>query len=121
MTDENDNNFPDGLKLGGEGRQLWAWLVTQAENIEDCRPLATELCRICDRLAAVRAKITEQGLMVSGARGRSAKNPLIDIEVKLSKQYQTLWRALGLSDKPPDDTPPRPVGRPPHQGAIWQD
>ena len=110
---ETDSNIPENLRPDGDGRQLWAWLCAQCEGIEDCRPLATELCRIADRLQEVRAKITSQGLMVSGARGRSAKNPLIDMEVKLSKQYQTLWRSLGLSDKTPDENADRrPVGRP---------
>ena len=120
-TDRNLNAAPEDLKPDGAGRQLWTWLCGEFENIESCRPLAEELTRIADRLAEVRQKIAAQGLTVSAARGRSAKNPLLDMELKLSKQYTVLWRSLGLSDKAPDDTPVRPVGRPPAgEGKLWQ-
>jgi hypothetical protein len=32
------------------------------------------------------------------------------MEVKLSKQFQVLWRSLGLADAPQEER--RPVGRP---------
>jgi hypothetical protein len=107
----DDTNIPAGLTPGGEGQQLWVWLRAECdESLEACRPLAIELCRIADRLQEVREKIRSQGLSVSAARGRSTRNPLIDTEIKLSKQYQVLWRGLGLSDKPEEER--RPVGRP---------
>jgi len=104
------------LKPDGEGRRLWTWLYAECEGIDSCRPLVLELCRISDRLQEVREKIATQGLSVSGARGRTAKNPLIDVEVKLSKQFQVLWRSLGLADKPEEER--RPVGRPPGQFEL---
>jgi hypothetical protein len=102
-----------GLKPDGEGQKLWAWLTTsgEIEGIEGCQPLAIELCRLADRLEEVRSKIASQGLYVSGSRGRPAKNPLIDIEVKLSGQFAKVWRVLGLADKPVEQR--LPVGRPP--------
>lgn len=107
---EADYDFPTDLKPDGEGQRLWAWLHSECEGIESCRPLVAELCRIADRLQDVRAKLASQGLSVAGARGRSARNPMLDVEVKLSKQFQVLWRSLGLSDKPEEER--RPVGRP---------
>jgi len=98
------------LKPDGEGRRLWAWLHENCEGIDSCAPLVMELCRIADRLQEIREKIAAQGLSVSGARGRTAKNPLIDVEIKLSKQYQVLWRSLGLADKPEEER--RSVDRP---------
>ena len=119
---EQDPNIPEDLK--SEGRALWVWLDAECENIERCRPLAHELCRIADRLQEVRSKIASQGLVVSGARGRSTRNTLLDTELKLAGAYQKFWRQLGLSDKTPDDDPVqerRPVGRPPAGGdKLWQ-
>jgi hypothetical protein len=106
----------DGLKPDGEGRRLWAWLHESCEGIDSCRPLVMEACRIADRLQEVRQKLDTQGLCVSGARGRTAKNPLCDVEVKLSGQFQKLWRSLGLADKPEEER--RPVGRPPGQSIL---
>jgi hypothetical protein len=117
MVDDTDSsNIPDGLRPDGEGARLWTWLSDHADGVLDSMPLAVELCRVADRLQEVRSKLDAQGLAVSGARGRSARNPLIDSEIKLSKQFQALWRALGLSDK--SDVPARPVGRPP-SGELW--
>ena len=107
---ETDFGLLDGLKPDGEGRRLWAWLHESCEGIDSCQPLVMELCKMSDRLAEVRQKIAAQGLSVSGARGRTAKNPLLDMEVKLSKQFQVLWRSLGLADAPQEER--RPVGRP---------
>lgn len=107
---------PADLKPDGEGARLWAWLASEVEGIEQLAPLVTELCRIGDRLQEVRAKLSSQGLMVSGARGRSAKNPLCDLEIKLSCQFSKIWKTLGLADKPAEER--RPVGRPP-AGDAW--
>jgi hypothetical protein len=117
---DNENIIPEDLRADGDGRKLWAWLCLQCDGIESCRPLAVELCRVADRLQEVRAKIESQGLTVSGARGRSSKNSLLDVEIKLQKSYQTIWKGLGLSDKPPDDEPTRPVGRPPANERLWR-
>ena len=105
-------NITVTLRSGGEGEKLWAWMNLQTDDPEGCRPLLEEICLVADRLEEVRAKIATQGLLVSGPRGRASKNPLLDIELKLSKQYQLLWRTLGLADKLPDEDPRRPVGRP---------
>jgi len=115
---ETELNIPEELKPDGDGARLWAWLCSECDGMESARPLALELCRTADRLQEVRSKIASQGLMISGARGRSAKNPLLDIEVKLSKQFQGLWKGLGLSDKGVDETEKRPLGRPP-AGNLW--
>src|SRR5579863_3134858 len=59
-----------------------------------------------------------QGLIVGGPRGRGVKNQLLDIELKLSKQFSALWQTLGLSDR--EEAPARPVGRPPaSEGKKW--
>ena len=107
--------------LGADGRRLFAWL-DEIADIAAAEPLVVELCRIADRLGEVRAKLSSQGVTVTGARGRPAKNPLCDVELKLSGQYAKLWRALGLADKTPDDSR-RSVGRPPGGGGTggwWQ-
>src|SRR4051794_13672761 len=106
----SDFEAPEGLKPGGDGARLWAWLHSSVEGAETCGPMVEELCRIADRLAEVRLKIAQQGLTISGVRGRSAKNPLLDIEIKLSGQLAKLWKTLGLSDKPDQDS--LPIGRP---------
>ena len=113
-------NIPVILKSDKAGARLWVWLDEQFQNIEAVRPLATEICIISERLEEVRTKIGEQGLTVSAARGRTAKNGLLDVELKLSKQIAALWKGLGLADKPPEDAPVgsgRPVGRP---SGLWQ-
>ncbi|MGA2155471.1 MAG: hypothetical protein ABSH37_13735 [Bryobacteraceae bacterium] len=109
-------DYSGELKPEGEGRRLWDWLHAECDGIEALRPLVLELCRTADRLQEVRVKIAAQGLSVSAARGRSAKNPLLDVELKLSKQFAALWRGLGLSDKPEGER--RPVGRPPEPDRL---
>jgi hypothetical protein len=103
--------IPDDLRADGEGRRLWSWLAQNADGVLDSRPLVAELCRMADRLEQVRAKLAQQGLTVTAARGRIASNPLLTQEVRLVKQYENLWRTLGLSDEPEEEK--RPVGRPP--------
>jgi len=94
-----NHEMPSCVKPGGAGARLWVWLAANTENLGDNLPLSAELCGIADRLEEVRAKISIQGIVVSGPHGRSAKNPLLDVEIKLSKQFQTLYRSLGLCDK----------------------
>jgi hypothetical protein len=91
--------------LRSDGRRLWAWLQSAFDGSDDLWPLATELCQIADRLGEVREQIRKDGVWVNGR-----KNPLIDIECKLSAQFTKLWRTAGLADKP--DVEKRPVGRP---------
>ncbi len=102
-----------GLAPDGAGMALWAWLLTQTDDIDGCRPLALEACILAQRLSEVRAKLATSGLLISGPRGRSVKNPLIDTELRLAQQFVRTWRALGLSDAPPSDEPRRGPGRPP--------
>ena len=105
-----EDRFWETLRPEGEGRRLYRWLMEEVEGAESCRPLTEELCRVADRLEEVRGKIAVQGLTVSAARGRSAKNGLLDVEIKLSGQYSKLWKTLGLADKP--EVEKQPVGRP---------
>lgn len=108
------------LRPNGAGAKLWAWLEAQIENLEELRPLAVEICVVADRLEQVRTAIAEQGLTVCAARGRTTKNSLLDVELKLSKALAGLWRSMGLADKSsenPDDVVRRPVGRP---SGLWQ-
>jgi hypothetical protein len=91
--------------------RLWKWLIENADGVLESRPLVVELAVIADRLAEVRAKLAQQGLTVTAARGRIAVNPLLGQETRLLKQYENLWRTLGLADKPEEEK--RPVGRPP--------
>lgn len=115
------DNIPKDLRPDGAGRELWAWLHAECEGIESCLPLVAELCRVADRLQEVRQKLALQGVSVSGIRGRSVRNPLLDTEVKFSKQYQTLWRALGLQDKPDEMPVTRPTGMRSSGERLWQD
>ena len=108
---EQDSSTPDCLKPGGAGARLFQWLVENADGVLESRPLVAELCVIADRLFEVRAKLTQQGLTVSAARGRIAANPLLGQETRLLKQYENLWRTLGLADEAEEEK--RPVGRPP--------
>ena len=114
--------IPEDLKKDGAGAALWTWLCGECTELAACAPLALELCLVCERLHEIRSKIASQGLLVSGVRGRSAKNPLIDLELKASKQFQLLWRSLGLADRNAEtpDGPRRPVGRPPAGGDLWR-
>lgn len=94
---------PSDLKK--PGRDLWTWL----EETYDCDglgPLVCELCRVCDRLAAVRLELSK-GELVAKTGGR---HPLLDTEIKLSGQFMRLWRTGGFADEPP--APTRDVGRP---------
>src|SRR5690349_955569 len=110
MADNEELKFPDVLKPDGAGRELWSWLQEHCDGLQDCAPLAEELCAVRDRLSEVRAKIAAQGLLTSGARGRSVRNPLLDSEAKLSRQFSFLWRQLGLADKQSEEER-RPPGR----------
>ena len=113
---ETDTDSP-AFRPGGEGERLWAWLhEPEFGGTDACRPMCEEICRIADRLQEVRSKLATQGLSVSAPRGRQAKNPLLDIEIKLSGQFSKLWKTLGLADKPPAE--PRPIGRPPGSGVY---
>jgi hypothetical protein len=96
---ELNNELPKILKPDGAGARLWTWLHVQTDNVADNMPLVTELCIIADRLDEVRTKLASQGISVSGPHGRSTKNPLMDSEIKLSKQFQALYKGLGLSDR----------------------
>jgi len=102
MNDQNESSIQDlpaGIRPDGEGAKLWLWLMSAVEGADSCMPLVVELCRIADRLEEVRAKLALQGLTVSGVRGRSAKNGLLDVELKLSGQFAKIWKTLGLADK----------------------
>jgi hypothetical protein len=95
------------------GRDLWAWVEAEYD-LTGSEPLVAELCRVCDRLAEVRAAIAEEGVGADGKR-----NPLLDSEMKLSGQFGKLWRTLGMADKP--EAAKRPVGRPPASEAkAWR-
>ncbi len=108
---EQDTNTPEELKPSGEGARLWQWLTENADGVMESRPLVIELCQIADRLHEVRVKLAQQGLTVSAARGRIAANPLLGTETRLLKQYENLWRTIGLADEAAEEK--RPVGRPP--------
>jgi hypothetical protein len=94
---------PSDLKK--PGRDLWNWL-TEAYDIDGLGPLVAELCRVQDRLAAVRLELSK-GELVAKTGGR---HPLLDSEFKLSGAFMRLWRTAGFSDDPPPPT--RDVGRP---------
>lgn len=124
MLDGEFMKTPDEFKPESAGAQLWQWLEGEFEGLESCRPLALELCRISQRLSDVREKIAVQGLTVSGVRGRSVRNPLLDTEMKLASLVAKMWRALGLADKTPDDLPASRVGKSPADEAnekLWRD
>jgi hypothetical protein len=110
--------IPSEVKTNSAGASLWKWLASQVEGLDECGPLAVELCVVMDRLQEVREKIASQGIIVSGTRGRSAKNPLLDIEIKLGKRFSELWKSLGLADRPADNSPLSP-GQP--RQTSWQD
>lgn len=99
-------NSKTSKTLKTAGRRLRQWLDEQCET-EGAEPLVTELCKIADRLAEVRAQIAKDGVAPAGK-----KNPLLDIEIKLSGMFTKTWRTLGLADKEPEVR--RPVGRPPN-------
>lgn len=94
---------PTGLQK--PGRDLWRWIVEQGD-IDGCEPMVNELCRLQDRLHQVRESISSEGVWLDGK-----KNPLVDVEMKVSGQFAKVWRLLGLADR--DEAPKRPPGRPP--------
>lgn len=114
---EESKEIPNGVKPDGEGARLWLWMISEAtdESLASTKPMAVELCVIADRLSDVRSKIAAQGLTVSGAKGRSAKNPLLDIEIKLSGQFSKIWKTLGFDRTNSEEK--QPVGRP--SGGIF--
>ena len=109
-TDPQRPDLMPRLRTGGDGERLLVWLKTEIAGVDECAPLVHELARVADRLEEVRAKLLSQGVSVSGPRGRSMANPLLQFETKLIASYDKLWRSLGLADSPPEDR--RPVGRP---------
>jgi hypothetical protein len=90
--------------LGTEGQRLWNELQ-KSFDLDGCEPLLTELCRVADRLAEIRAEIARAGVANAGR--------LLDVEAKLSGQFRMLWRSLGLTDA---EKEPKKIGRPPGSG-----
>jgi hypothetical protein len=95
----NSSEIPSSLKPDGEGARLWSWLCENVANVEANLPLAIELCITADRLQDVRSKITQQGLTISGPKGRPIRHPLLDVEARYAKALRDCWRVLGLADK----------------------
>lgn len=91
--------IPSCLRADGAGARLWLWLHVQVANLLDNEPLAVELCQMADRVEEIRSRIAQQGLMISGPKGRSVKNPLLDMELRYSRGIKDLWKTLGLADK----------------------
>jgi len=85
--------------LGKAGHKLWHHVASNYDLMGN-EPVLEELCRVADRLAEVRSRIAEDGLV----DGNGRKHALADLEPKLSGQFRMLWRLLGLSD----DEEPKP-------------
>jgi hypothetical protein len=82
----------------------WCSLVDDPEDVLE-REMVGELLKTRDRLAEVRARIAEDGLMVVGSQGQPRCHPLLALERGLAGD---LWRALDwlrgalALDHPPD-------------------
>jgi hypothetical protein len=82
----------------------WLALVDDPEDVIE-RELVGELLKTRDRLAEVRERIAEEGLMVQGSTGQPRAHPLLTLERGLAgdlwRALEWLRRALAL-DHPPD-------------------
>jgi hypothetical protein len=84
----------------------WCSLVDDPEDVIE-REMVGELLKTRDRLAEVRERIAEEGLMVSGSTGQPRAHPLLTLERGLAGD---LWRALdwlrsALALDHPSDSP----------------
>jgi hypothetical protein len=90
------------------GNEWWLALVDDPEDVIE-REMVGELLKTRDRLAEVRARIAEEGLMVSGSTGQPRAHPLLTLERGLAGD---VWRALewlrgALALDHPPDSPER--------------
>ena len=93
--------------LWGAGRRLWR-SVTSQYDVAGVENLLAELCKLADRLQEIRDALNRDGLMI-GEPGKQRRHPLADLEVKVSAQFQKVYKQMGLSD---DQEPKRNPGRP---------
>jgi hypothetical protein len=84
--------------------EWWLALVDDPEDVLE-REMVGELLKTRDRLAEVRERIAEDGLMVEGSTGQPRCHPLLALERGLAAD---LWRSLDwlrgalALDHPPD-------------------
>lgn len=124
-TDAPANYVECPAHLREPGRARWQWLrglceqTGGAEQLVGVFPMAVEFCENCDLLADLRTALKTQGLMVSGGRGASRRNPLLAEIARVQKNQIQLWRSMGLADRQPEDK--NPIGRPPGsgKGCLW--
>lgn len=101
MTNTNPVRPPRGLDAAG--RDLWRSIARQIhdDGLElDARETAllTEACREADVLARIEEALKGAPVVVDGAKGQPAANPLIG-EARRSRQtIQTLLRGITLED-----------------------
>jgi hypothetical protein len=91
---------------GPAGNEWWLALVDDPEDVIE-REMVGELLKTRDRLAEVRARIAEDGLMVAGSQGQPRCHPLLALERGLAAD---LWRSLNwlrsaLALDHPNDSP----------------
>jgi hypothetical protein len=93
---------------GPAADEWWCSLVDDPEDVIE-REIVGELLKTRDRLAEVRERIAEDGLMVEGSTGQPRCHPLLALERGLAAD---LWRALewlrgALALDHPSDSPER--------------
>ena len=76
--------------LGTPGKALWHWAAEHYE-ITGVEPLLFRLCSLQDRLAGVAAEL---------AKADKSDPRLISCEVKLTTQFISAWKSLGMADAP---------------------
>jgi hypothetical protein len=86
----------------------WLALVDDPEDVLE-REMVAELLKTRGRLAEVRGRIAEEGLMVQGSTGQPRAHPLLTLERGLAGD---LWRSLewlrgALALDHPPDSPER--------------
>lgn len=98
MAQTNVINLPSAPGgLSAESRRTWQRLVDEYQ-IDDAAglELLTQLCETLDRLAEVKRRIADDGLIVPGYNDQPRPNPLLKTEAEYRRLILATFRALRL-------------------------
>jgi hypothetical protein len=90
-------------KLQKPGRNLWKAICQEYDVEPGAELVLGEICRLWDRLHEIRERLAADGLTLTegeGARKRTRKHPLADLEPKISAAFIKAWKTAGLADTP---------------------
>lgn len=92
---------PNGLKA--RGKRFWAEILEEFELSNAEMTILHEACRCLDRLDALTAQITADGVTTTGSMGQIVVHPAVQEARQQQLALDRLIRALGL---PPDEERP---------------